>query len=158
MKFVPAVAYHFCLSLPETFSQPCTNKFSRLCTHSFLSVPYFVEQLTMFGRCLNIGEIYFKLLGFNSVRKCETSRFKKALRPPLRAPTLLHSSRARAEPPPLTKAQSAPPPHSQNAVRMRETLALGARSIEETEKEFAASFDLRPPLHFRRRRPAGFQD
>ena len=32
VKFVPAVAYHFCLSLSATFSQPWTNKFSRLCT------------------------------------------------------------------------------------------------------------------------------
>ena len=31
MKFVPAVAYHFCLNLPATFSQPRTKKFSQLC-------------------------------------------------------------------------------------------------------------------------------
>ena len=36
MKFVPAVAYHFCLNLPETFSQPRTRKFSQLCTHRAL--------------------------------------------------------------------------------------------------------------------------
>ena len=38
MKFVLAVAYHFCLSLPATFSQPCTNKFSRLCISRLISV------------------------------------------------------------------------------------------------------------------------
>ena len=32
VKFVPAVAYHFCLNLPATFSQPRTKKFSQLCT------------------------------------------------------------------------------------------------------------------------------
>ena len=32
VKFVPAVAYHFCLNLPATFSQPCTKKYSQLCT------------------------------------------------------------------------------------------------------------------------------
>ena len=30
-ELVPAVAYHFCLNLPATFSQPRTNKFSQLC-------------------------------------------------------------------------------------------------------------------------------
>ena len=25
VKFVPAVAYHLCLNLPATFSQPCTS-------------------------------------------------------------------------------------------------------------------------------------
>ena len=32
VKFVPAVAYHFCLYLPTTFSQPRTKTFSQLCT------------------------------------------------------------------------------------------------------------------------------
>ena len=32
VKFVTAVAYHFCLNLPETFSQPRTKTFSQLCT------------------------------------------------------------------------------------------------------------------------------
>ena len=31
MKFVPAVAYHFCLNLPAVFSQPRTKKVSQLC-------------------------------------------------------------------------------------------------------------------------------
>ena len=31
MKFVTALAYHFCLNLPETFSQPRTRTFSQLC-------------------------------------------------------------------------------------------------------------------------------
>ena len=31
MKFVPAVAYHFCLDLPAIFSQPHTKTFSQLC-------------------------------------------------------------------------------------------------------------------------------
>ena len=31
MKFVPAVAYHFGLNLPKTFSQPRTKTFSQLC-------------------------------------------------------------------------------------------------------------------------------
>ena len=31
-KFVPAVAYHFWLNLPDTFSQPRTRTFSQLCT------------------------------------------------------------------------------------------------------------------------------
>ena len=31
VKFVPAVAYHFCLNLPGTFSQPRTKTFSQLC-------------------------------------------------------------------------------------------------------------------------------
>ena len=31
VKFVPAVAYHFCLNLPATFSQPRTKTFSQLC-------------------------------------------------------------------------------------------------------------------------------
>ena len=34
VKFVPAVAYHFSLDLPATFSQPCTKTFSQLCTLS----------------------------------------------------------------------------------------------------------------------------
>ena len=32
VKFVPAVAYHLCLNLPEKFSQPRTKNFSQLCT------------------------------------------------------------------------------------------------------------------------------
>ena len=32
VKYVPAVAYHFCLNLPTTFSQPRTMKYSQLCT------------------------------------------------------------------------------------------------------------------------------
>ena len=32
VKFVTAVACHFCLSLPETISQPRTKTFSQLCT------------------------------------------------------------------------------------------------------------------------------
>ena len=32
VKFVPAVAYHFCLNLPASFSQTRTKKFSQLCT------------------------------------------------------------------------------------------------------------------------------
>ena len=31
VKLLPAVAYHFCLNLPETFSQPRTKTFSQLC-------------------------------------------------------------------------------------------------------------------------------
>ena len=32
VKFIPAVAYHICLNLPASFSQPRTKKFSHLCT------------------------------------------------------------------------------------------------------------------------------
>ena len=39
VKFVPAVAYHFCLSLPTTLSQPRTNKFTQLCTICSCSSP-----------------------------------------------------------------------------------------------------------------------
>ena len=31
VKFVPAVAYYFCLNLPAIFSQPRTKKFSQVC-------------------------------------------------------------------------------------------------------------------------------
>ena len=31
VKFLPAVAYHFCLNIPASFSQPRTMKFSQLC-------------------------------------------------------------------------------------------------------------------------------
>ena len=37
VKFVTAVAYHFCLNLPETFSQPRTKTFSQLCSMSLVS-------------------------------------------------------------------------------------------------------------------------
>ena len=42
VKFVLAVAYHFCLSLPATFSQPRTNKFSHLCSGSNRGIPTFI--------------------------------------------------------------------------------------------------------------------
>ena len=43
VKFVLAVAYHFCLNLPAIFSQPRTNTFSQLCNsrcdQNILSIP-----------------------------------------------------------------------------------------------------------------------
>ena len=53
VKFVPAVAYHFCLSLSGTFSQPCTNKFSRLCMES-VSFPWRHSPGVLPGKLLGL--------------------------------------------------------------------------------------------------------
>ena len=42
VKLVTAVAYHFCLNLPATFSKPRTKKFSQLCIYPIMSSEAFL--------------------------------------------------------------------------------------------------------------------
>ena len=50
VKFVPAVAYHFCHNLPETFSQPQTKTFSQLCMQSPRACEIYMRAAKLYPR------------------------------------------------------------------------------------------------------------
>ena len=75
MNFVPAVAYHFCLNLPEKFSQPGNGDLAQHCNHATYHKFYYLHFL----KCLQSERGHWEGAGFHDLQDRRRGRRNRSL-------------------------------------------------------------------------------